>query len=151
MIRISKQCIQYQRHTKWSELNISKYSSTDLPAFADLTQLFQIDFTENQKNIPAVLNSATPLEKDVIKKLLIDDATELIENGKLDKTIKLLKIYFKEENNKELLFKIILLSQQLNSAKEHFELGMLSNHDQKMELARITKALLTLIWEAEAQ
>jgi hypothetical protein len=151
MIRISKQRIGHFRHARRSELDMSKNDSTDVPTLNGLKLPSQLDFIENQKNSQAVLNNSMRLKKDVLKRILIDDATELIENGKLEKTIKLLKIYFKEEDDKELLFKIILLSQQLNSAKEHFELGFLSNHEQKMEHARITKALLSIIWEAEAQ
>ena len=151
MIETTQNYIIYCHQKKWIELDVVRYNTTNTLMQAESTLLLPPDFYENQAPRPIILSHYTAFEKEVLKKLLIDNATDLIENGKLDRTIKLLKIHFKEEDNKDLLFKTILLSQQLNSAKEHFELGLMDNHDQKVEYARITKALLSLIWDAEEE
>ncbi len=87
--------------------------------------------------------------REIKKKTVLNSATELIKKGKLDKTIDLLATYFKEEGDKELSFKVIMLSQQLNAVKEKFDYGLVEISYQRTEQARITQALLSLIWEAE--
>jgi Leucine-rich repeat (LRR) protein len=137
------------------ELDVSNNQLKDIRILSNLTNLEYLTVDNNPLDTSLkILMGRTNesalkyllLSSSEKQKLVLNTAQDFIENGKLDTAIKLLLYHFKAENNKEVLLKIILLSQQLNEMKEKFTLGLIEIGYQKTEYARITQALLQLIW-----
>jgi Leucine-rich repeat (LRR) protein len=106
-----------------------------------------VDVAKGHKN-QAVLDFLR-LKFDKKRKIVLESTQEYIESGQLENALKLMSAYFKEEGNKEILLKTLLLSQQVNEVKEKWALGLIEVGYQRTEHARITQALLEVIWEAE--
>jgi Leucine-rich repeat (LRR) protein len=87
---------------------------------------------------------------DKKRKIVLEKTQDYIESGQLENALKLMSAYFKEEGNKEILLKTLLLSQQVNEVKEKLAFGLIEVGYQRTEHARITQALLEVLWEADA-
>jgi Leucine-rich repeat (LRR) protein len=145
--------------TNLLELDISRNKIKDITPLEPLLNLEYLTLEQNPLNLypfvkvgkehhnQAVLDFLR-LEMSQKREIILTAAQDFIESGKLDTATKLLTAHFKAENNKEILLNLLLLSQQLNELKEKFKLGLIDMSYQRTEHARITQALLGMIWEA---
>jgi Leucine-rich repeat (LRR) protein len=148
--------------TNLSELDISHNQIKDLRPLTSLSNVGSyltlennpfniypcVDVAKGHKN-QAVLDFLR-LGFDKKRKIVLEKTQDYIESGQLDTALKLMSAYFKEEGNKDILLKTLLLSQQVNEVKEKLKFGLIDVTYQRTEHARITNALLELIWELEA-
>jgi Leucine-rich repeat (LRR) protein len=148
--------------TNLSELDISYNQIKDLRPLTGLSNVGSyltlennpfniypcVDVVKGHKN-QAVLEFLR-WDFDKKRKRVLERTQDYIESGQLDTALKLMSAYFKEEGNKDILLKTLLLSQQVNEVKEKLKFGLIDVTYQRTEHARITNALLELIWELEA-
>jgi Leucine-rich repeat (LRR) protein len=146
--------------TNLLELDISHNQIKDVSLLAGLMNLEYLTLENNPLNIYPCVKTAKGHQNQAVldflrldaepkRKVVLATAQDFIENGQLDNALKLMSAYFKEEGNKEILLKTLLLSQQVNEIKEKLKLGLIEVGYQRTERARITQALLEVIWEAE--
>jgi Leucine-rich repeat (LRR) protein len=148
--------------TNLSDLDISHNQIKDIRPLAGLSKVGSyltlennpfniypcVDVVKGHKN-QAVIDFLR-LSFDKKRKIVLERTQDYIESGQLENALKLMSAYFKEEGNKETLLKTLLLSQQVNEVKEKLKFGLIEVAYQRAEHARITNALLELIWELEA-
>jgi Leucine-rich repeat (LRR) protein len=145
--------------TNLLELDISRNKIKDISPITPLLNLEYLTLEQNPLNLypfvkvgkehhnQAVLDFLR-LEMLQKRRVILNAAQDYIESGKLDTATKLLTAHFKVEDNKEILLNTFLLSQQLSELSEKFKLGLIDVTYQRTEYARITQALLSMIWEA---
>jgi Leucine-rich repeat (LRR) protein len=146
--------------TELLELDISRNKIKDITPITPLLKLEYLTLEQNPLNLyPFVKVGKEHHNKPVLdflrlempqkRKIILAAAQDFIESGKLDTATKLLTAHFKAEDNKEILLNTFLLSQQLSELSEKFKLGLIDVTYQRTEYARITQALLSVIWEAD--
>jgi Leucine-rich repeat (LRR) protein len=145
--------------TNLLELDISRNKIKDITPITPLLNLEYLTLEQNPLNLypfvkvgkehhnQAVLDFLR-LEMPQKRQIILTAAQDFIESGKLDTATKLLTAHFRAEDNKEILLNLLLLSQQLNELSNKFKLGLIDLSYQRTEYARITQALLSVIWEA---
>jgi Leucine-rich repeat (LRR) protein len=145
--------------TNLLELDISRNKIKDISPLMPLLKLEYLTLEHNPLNLyPFVKVGKEHHNRAVLEFLRLDmprkrfiissAAQDFIQDGKLSTALKLVAAHFKAEDNKEVLLNILLLSQQLSEVNEKFKFGLVEVGYQTTEHARITKALLSVIWEA---
>jgi Leucine-rich repeat (LRR) protein len=143
------------------ELDISNNQIKDIKPLTPLSKLEYLTLENNPFDPQPVVKIEKGHQNQAIldflrlnisdkRQVVMEVAQNFIEKGKLEQAIKQLTAHFKEENNRDMLLKITLLSQQLNEVKEKLQLGLIDVTYQRTEHARITQALLTFLWDLDA-